>query len=473
MTKFLKTTLTASAIALLALGACTDDAGDIGGSLTKGEVNIVIDSTFSVSGRAVADPVFRSKGHTLLLGNLEVPEYGSLDCSFVSQLMPSSEIDIPDTIPAEWISGMRMKLMMVNGDFTGDSTAPQQVSIYRLTKDLPQDIQSSFDPEGYYDTTPLAQKAYTASALGLCDDVFNLAYRLISLQFPVESAREVYTAFRNNPETFRWPAELAKKFPGLYAKTTFGKGLVINVANTEFVLDYDIHTKRTKYVDGVAQLVDTIIPDSATVFTISPEVLSSNNMRLKPAESLKARAEAGEPIILSPGGYNVELEFPARAIVDRYRNSIHNLAVINSLTFEIPIADIKNDFGIRPPKYLLMIKSSKMRTFFEENQVPQGYVGDETDIDAFWTEYDADTQTYTFSAMRPYILDLLEKDTVTDEDCLFTLVPVSIITELWGTSYSQKTFVSACYPYYAGPAMGLLNFDKAKVKFTFSRQILE
>ena len=473
MTHIQKILLAPAAFAALALGACTDDAGDIGGSLTRGEVSIEIDSTFQISGKAVADPVFDSKGRTLLLGSLDVPEYGKLDCSFVSQLMPSSDIEIPDTVPAEQITGLTMRMMMLNGDFTGDSLAPQQVTLYRLTRQLPSDITSDYDPEGGYDPTPLSQKAYTASALGLNDSVFNRSYRVIDLKLPLSSAKDVYTAYRTNPEAFQWPAELAKRFPGIYARNSYGKGLVVNIANTEFLLKYNIKSKRSKYENGEVTFVDTLIPDSTTIFTISPEVLSSNNMKFTPAAALKARAEAGEPIILGPGGYNVEFRFPAQEIINRYSNSIKNLSVVNSLTCNIPIKDISNDYGIRPPRYMLMIKSARMKEFFANNEVPEGYVGEETDTDAFWAEYDADTQSYDFTALRPYLLDLLEKGSVAAEDEAFTLVPVSITKEYWGSSYNVKTFVSACFPYYAGPCMGLINFDKAKIKFTFSRQVLE
>lgn len=453
--------------------SCMDDAGNVGGGLVKSEVTIDIDSSFKASGRSVAFTEFDSKNRTLMLGHLNVPEYGDLDCSFVSQLMPGSDIDIPDSIKSDAISGLRLRFMIANGAFTGDSLAPQRVDVYRLTRQLPSDINNRFDPEGYYDPTPLASRSYTASALGMAPDVYKLNYRSINLDLPVESARRIYEQYRTNPEIFQWPDELAKVFPGIYAKNTFGKGLVVDVGNTEFTLYYNYRQRVNKVVDGTVVAVDSLMTDSTTVFTISPEVLSSNNMHLRVADALKQRVEAGEGVILSPGGYNLQITLPTRDIIRRYVESEYNLAVVNSLSFRLPARPVTNDYGIKPPIYLLMIKTSKMQEFFAENKVPQGYVGEETDTDAFWAAYDEDNGCYNFTAMRPYILDMMEKEEVTDEDCDFTLVPVEIRLESWGGSYNTKQFVSSCLPYITRPSMCIGNVDGAKITFTFSRQVIE
>lgn len=474
MKKQIKIAAAVAGIAMpMALGSCTDDAGNPGAGLIRGEVIIDIDSSFVATGKSVPATEFDSKNRTLLLGHLNVEEYGDLDCSFVSRLMPGSDIDIPDTITTDNISGLRLKFMMANGAFTGDSLAPQKIEVYRLTKQLPENINNTFDPEGYYDPSPIGTRNYTASAIGMPDKVYNLSYRSINIDLPIESARSIYSQYRNNPDIFQWPDLLAEKFPGIFARNTFGKGLVVDVGNTEFTLYYQYLTKVSKVIDGVSVTVDSLRTDSTTIFTISPEVLSSNNMKLRPSESIKSRVAAGEAVIQSPGGYNVQMHFPAREIVERYKTADFNLAVVNNLTFQLPIRQINNDYGIRPPIYLLMIKTAKMKEFFAENKVPQGYVGEETDTDAFWATYDADTGSYSFNALRPYILDLMEKDVITDEDCDFTIVPVEIRTEEWGSSYNQKKFVSSCLPYITRPSMAVINFDAAKIRFTFSRQKLD
>ena len=61
--------------ALLALGslamlpAC-DDEDNVGGSITRGEVTIVVDSTFTVTGRSVRAESIDGRDGNLLLGRL-------------------------------------------------------------------------------------------------------------------------------------------------------------------------------------------------------------------------------------------------------------------------------------------------------------------------------------------------------------------------------------------------------------------
>lgn len=458
---------------LFGASSCTDDSNEIGSGLIRGEVVIDIDSSFVASGKSIPAPTFDSKNRALLLGHLNVPEYGDLNCSFVSRLMPSSNLMIPDTIKTEDISGLRLKFMIANGAFTGDSLAPQQVEIYRLIKQLPEDINNNFNPEGYYEPTPLATRNYTASAMGMTKDVYNLNYRSINIDLPIESARSVYEQYRSNPDIFQWPELLSQHFPGIFARNTFGDGLVVDIGNTEFTLYYQYIRQVSKVENDVAVKVDSVFTDSTTIFTISPEVLSSNNISLLPSESIKARVAAGEAILQSPGGYNLEMTFPGREIVERYRNADFNLAVVNSLSFELPVRSVPNDYEIKTAPYLLMIKSSKVEEFFAGNNVPQGNIGEEKDADAFWASYNSDRGSYSFNALRPYILDLLSKDTIEDEDVTFSLIPVEIRTENTGSTYNPQVMVSSCLPYITRPTMGIANFDNAKIRFTFSRQKLD
>ena len=68
--------------------SCEDNLSDIGNSIAKGEVVISIDSVgFKLNGHSVEAPVIDSRSTTNLLGRLSVPEYGDLQCSFVSRLM--------------------------------------------------------------------------------------------------------------------------------------------------------------------------------------------------------------------------------------------------------------------------------------------------------------------------------------------------------------------------------------------------
>ena len=141
----IKRLLYAISLACLSLFSCEDGSYLPGDSLLRGDVSIEIDSTFVVTGRSIEYTTINSKSMTQLLGHLSVPEYGDLDCSFVSQLMAAGSLGIPDSIPTENVDSMRVRFRFANTAFTGDSLAPQQLKIYQLTKQLPSDIDNNFE----------------------------------------------------------------------------------------------------------------------------------------------------------------------------------------------------------------------------------------------------------------------------------------------------------------------------------------
>lgn len=448
-----------------------------GDSLIRGKVSIEIDSTFVISGKSVYHPQINSKSLTQLIGNLSIPEYGNLNCSFVTQFMPAGSMNIPDSIPTEDIDSMRLRFRFANTSFTGDSLSPQQLKIYQLTQQLPSDIKNDFDPTGYYNPNEsLGVKSYTASHLGMSEEVYKGQFygdsydptweRAIWVNLPSLFAKNVVNEYRNNPSTFQSPSSFTTFFPGIFVKPTFGKGLVIDITNTEVITYYHYTRKVTVVENGVSVTKDSVMTDSATLFCVSPEIVSSNNIKYTVSDNIKTRINTGETLVVAPAGYNVEINFPAKEIINKYRNANFNMAVINNLTLSIPVDNVDNNYGLTPPPYLLMVKTSELDNFFAENKIPDGKT-------SFWASYDSSSLHYDFTSMRDYIIKLMQKgDAVEEDDCRFTLVPVLITTETQGT-YETTTVVTKCTPFISRPSMGHLKLDKAKVKFTFSKQNLK
>lgn len=462
--KFLLTILLAAV--LTGFFACDDEAGTIGGSLASGEVRIAVDSLFTVTGESEYTPEFDARSNTLLVGKLRCPEFGDITSAFVSQLMPAMGMDVNDSITVNRVDSMVLKLNYKRGAFTGDSLAPQQLRVFALNKRLPSDISSDFDPSGYYDpSSPLGLKNYTASALGMNDTVFlKDQYGHINVKMPLKLAREFFTAYREKPEIFQWPSTFANYFPGLYVENTFGSGCIVNITVAEMATYYHYNKSVAVVEDGVVVYRDREVKDSVTLFSTAPEVLSSNIINVRISDLLKSKAAAGKALVVSPCGYRTRIKFPAQAILDKYWSSDFNLAVINNLMFTLPVNKIKNDYGINPPPYLLLIKSSELDEFFASNKVPDGKT-------SFWAGYSSTTGEYVFTSMREYIVDLMKKGgTVSEEDASFTIVPVMISTE--NDIYSQ-TVVTKCTPFVQRPVMCELDLDGAKVKFTYSIQKID
>ena len=172
--KFLSYLTVAAATVSLFFAACEDDVSGIGSSISSSEVSIHVDSlTYNLNARTVQAPSIESRSAFTLLGSISVPEYGDLDCSYVTQWLPTESLNIPDTIFPDNIDSVKMILSVPKNYVTGDTLAPLQLKVFSLTKQLPADIQSNFNPEGYYDpANPLSTKSYTLSGYTYNDTTF-------------------------------------------------------------------------------------------------------------------------------------------------------------------------------------------------------------------------------------------------------------------------------------------------------------
>lgn len=504
--KYLRRSLGLLAVSFLSLTStafftsCEDNVSPVGGALASGEVQIALDSLVwdgteqflnrgdnkisvtcpKIPYTTLFDKKVDSRSTTNLLGRLSVPEYGDLRCSFVSRLMCASKLDIPDSIPLEQIDSMKLVLSVPRGQLTGDSLAPQQLRVFRLTKSLPSGITNEFDPTGYYDPeSPIGSRSYTLSALGMNDSIYKkLSYINIDIPMSQEMARETVEAYRKNPEIFAWPQTFEEFFHGIYVEPSFGRGCVANIEEINFILFYNYKVLETVTKDDTTTTEQKTKVSAVGIFQASPIVLNSNNIAYTPSGSLNEIA-AAEPIITTPGGYRVSLKFPGKELVDIYKNSQSKLAVVSDLIFSIPAEGIENDYGLTPPPYLLMVKTSKLEDFLANNSLPDNK-------DSFYASYSTSTKKYTFTSMRQYILNLIQEG-INDEDLDFTIIPADLTFDdssndsyynsyysYWGYGYGSSSsttkYLTKCTPYIAKPTMCRLHIDKAQTIFTYSLQ---
>lgn len=499
--KLLATPLIGIAVGVV-FASCEDNVSTVGSDLATGEVQIALDSLTwdgteqyihrgnqqiqvacpKISYSTLFDDAVDSRSTTNLIGRISVPEYGDLNCSYVSQLLSATKLDIPDSIPIAQIDSMKLILRVPRGELTGDSLAPQQLKVYRLTKSLPKDINNKFDPSGYYDPeNPLGSRSFTLSALGMSDSLYK-SRRYVDIEIPLsrEMAVETVNAYRNEKtkSIFEWPQTFEQHFHGIYVEPSFGRGCIANIGATRFLIYYSYKTVETTTTDDKTTTTVKTATDVAGVFASSPIVLNSNNIKYQPSDYLKNLAADNDAIITTPGGYRINLKFPAKELLDIYYRSQSKLAVVNNLSFSIPAEEIKNDYGLTLPPYLIMVKTNKLSEFLASNSLPD-------DNDSFYAEYDKGS--YTFSKMRNYILDLIQNG-VKEEDLNFTIIPANIVFEeeqasnsyynslyysLYGgynTSSSGKKYPTKCTPYITTPSMCRLHMDKAQTIFTYSIQ---
>ncbi|MDE6026749.1 MAG: DUF4270 domain-containing protein [Muribaculaceae bacterium] len=456
--------------------SCQDDLSSQGSSLVTGEVTITVDSlpTF-VPARAVPVDQYDARSVTKLLGRITVPEYGSLSCSFLSQLYPSPVLGINDTVPESYIDSMKMVIRVPRGSLTGDSLAPQQLKVYKLNRQLPSGITNNVNPADYYDANDpdalIGSTAYTLSVLAKGDSaILKDGNVYMRVNIPREKALECVRKYRTDASIFQWPATFAQYFPGIYVEQSFGNGCIGNITDMGFMLYYRVDKKVSSKDSETGETVTTTVAarDSVCLFSSAPEVSSSNVIDLKLSDTIKGLADQGKSVITTPGGYYVDIDFPAQQIIDKYSQNNSMLTVVSSLSMEIPASTIENDFGIGTVPYLLMVKKSEREEFFRNNKIPD-------QVTSFYAEYDAEKKSYSFMTLRDYIISLINSGKpITPEDVEFSLVPVKIVTEsVKQYNNTIAIYVTRCSNYIEKPTMTLLDTDNAVINFTYSKQEIE
>ena len=462
-------------LAMLALPACQDDISSIGESLAPGEVSIEVDSLpTDLGGKSEWIPDFDSRTTTKLLGRLTVPEYGTLNCSFVTQLLSSTKMNVPDSITVADVDSIRILMTMSRGNLTGDSLTPQQLRLYRLPGQLPDTVTSGFDPRKYFGTPGelYGTRSYTLSNIAMKDSAYNKTATVsIPVMLPKEFAVDLFNKYRSNDPMFGWPSKFNEWFPGIYVEQNFGNGCVGNISKVQGFLywHYMKHMAVSSDSTGVIYK-DVLTRDSVCLLASQPEVVSSNNITYTPSATLTGLAAEGKTIVTSPGGFVTNIRLPADRLLARLSEQHKELTVVSGLSLTIPAKKIENDYGLAQAPTLLMVKRSERDSFFLDNKIPDNKT-------SFYANFNSTDQTYDFSALRGWILEMKEKEergeALTEDDMEYTLLPVVVTTETVSTGWSEVTYVTRVTRYMGRPTMTELDTEKAIMKFVFSTQDIE
>lgn len=442
-----------------------EENGTIGSSVIQDNVDVFIDSSFTVSGHSILNPVIQSRTDNQLLGRIDAKGFGRLTSDFISQLMPANALDTVG-VTINDLDSIKLFMFMKEGDLIGDSIIPMGLDIYKVDKALPSPIYSDFDPDTYFSpNSKIASKIYSATVLGMPDSDISMltnpdtAMRVVDVKLPIEMARDFYTKYKSDPTLFSDPIRFSEWFPGLYIKNSFGTGRMMRFRDTYVSLYY----RKTV---PLTVLTDTVYNLGSVILAVTPEVITNNNMNLSLSDNLVQLA-GSKPVLAAPIGYDVEVNLPIKEIIEKYHTSANSYSVVNSMTLEIPAEEISNIYGITPPTDLLLVKKSEKDNFFADQQLYNNTT-------SFYATYNSAKKSYTFSSMRQYFLDMWNKESVDATDGDFILTPVSPVTEKSQSYYySTSTVIMAVVPYVGTPTMATLNLSGAKIKLTFSRQTIE
>lgn len=442
-----------------------------GSSLVGDQFQIEIADTFKLNARSVANPKIQSRTTTQLLGAIEAPAYGILRADYVAQMFPSTNLDVTNVE----LDSVKLQLVFDKDGFVGDSLAPIGFEVYPLTGDLPYPIYSDTPISGKYNPNPGPDDChgvgiFTAVGGAISTEAAASNYRFAYANLPLAFGQKILDAFKdpatrpyfNNPDEF-----VNNVFPGVYVRCSYGSGRVTRVTDTRLLIYYQ---KRSQIANSEGVLVDSLQHLYTYAMVSAPEVISNTCIDLDCSQTIDQMAADGRALVVSPAGYDVEIDFPINNVIDSYKsNTIQALSMVNTMTFSLPADSVANGRGIKAPDYLLMVLKKDKDKFFAANKLPDN-------ITSFTAALNANTMTYNFGNMRNYLMEMINKEEqIKPEDYTFVLTPVSLVMDDSSSSYYAQTSSSlmGLTPMIAMPSMAELRFKDAKITLTFSRQQLK
>lgn len=478
--KFLK--YLAFALCCLATVACQDEISMIGSSLNTSNIEITVDSAFvKLTGESVYVDSIIGRTTDPLIGNLTVENYGSLRTGFLTQFMPTLDIDTTH-VTLSTLDSIKLYLNYYTTDLTGDSLAPMVMDVYRLNKTLVAPLYTNIDPLDYYSPQDwLASTTFGSSEEGFSDSNTTTSattntsssstsastqntktYKRIAITLPIELGQEIFSAYKEDPDIFSMPWEFSKIFPGLYLNVSYGNGRLVNIKGIFMTMHYRSIDERGD--------VDTL---ALSYMGVTPEVYSINHFSLTPDQTLLQNIEKGNSnknrvYVQAPIGYIPVIHFPAQNIIDKYNEKMSETTLIqnilNALTFSIPITTDET-WPIDPPSHLLFIRESQVTDFFENKLLPDN-------TNTVYATYDKANKRYNFGNIGSYIRNILNREdpTVTPDDEKIALIPVQVDAETSTNYYTTTTTVTNITPYCASPTIVGLDLEGAMIKIIYTTQ---
>ena len=216
---------------ILAIGAvsCDDDMKLVGSTIQPpGDKTTTFIDSFQVKAKTVYLDSLYAKTTQALLGEFVDPLFGKMSAEYMCQFYCQDNFKFKHTPIGGRIDSVDFKLAYEYG-WVGDSLAPMQAEVYKITSPLTEDYYvTKLDPKKYCDMSVLmGKKSYTAYDQTVPDSIRNLTdasgnYTFVpnvTVPFPREFGQQLYDATLQEPEHFRNQEAFNNYFPGLYITT--------------------------------------------------------------------------------------------------------------------------------------------------------------------------------------------------------------------------------------------------------------
>ena len=494
--------------------SCNDDSGTIGFSVDTTSLSIYIDSSYVYSQHTDSVstfPVDSLPNRTIvqMLGDVTIPGYGRVKADYLTQFYPVAEFDTTLVKP-DMIDSVGVEIAFQYNSFFGDSLAPMQLTVYELNKLLRDEsnvrvpIYSYLNPADYYDPADkLGSSFYVASTQSYPDSLLDDdGYRFIKQTFGNTAsekkawAKKFYDFYLESGGNITTSA-MNQLFKGLYITNTFGHGTLLYIISTAVVVYHRTYAYDSSGgLKTVSDDSDVLYVENAstTYLMTSYEAPTINHIEASPAASVDALRAQGEAVIQSPQMYDGTITFPTAKIIETFNssrslNSTDTVGVLNTINMTIPLKTMPADLkalGIVPPPYLLLMRKGGNATSSTNAVVPMNIdeffavrlIND--DKNYFYAAYDSTSNSYTFTGLQNYIMNIFEYDPnhiLNPDDSLnpsadysydsdMILVPITVSKTT--SSYTTDTSI---VPYLGGLTYANIDNENIRIQVVYSTKI--
>lgn len=360
-------------LALILLASCDDTTGIIGTDVMPSIDNIDTDTaSFAVTSRTVRIDSVLANTSTCYMGSIIDPETQSkTTCGFLAQFHLLEDFGLPDiSRMVKDGSGQAVcdscELSLFFDTYYGDSLVAMNMLVEELdannTMQENKLYYTSLKADDYISKAADAiriKKTYSLKDMSR-ENAFtgqgSTNYSRISVKLPVSYGQKVLNAYYEHPEYFKNSYTFIKNIcPGFSFKSIGGTGSLVKVAvsTLDFYFKYQEEDKDTIVV-GIKRMAAT------------EEVLQNTTVTNDNVSSLLG--DNPYTIVKSPSTVFTEVTLPISEIIStQHENDTINSAQIffrryNSSDYESQLFSV--------PDYLLMVKKSEMKEFFEKNKLP-------------------------------------------------------------------------------------------------------
>jgi hypothetical protein len=402
----------------IVLFSCTDNSIDLKNSIQPSEDGITLaKDTLHLYASDSLVTLIPSKvsTDTFLLGSYTDALYGTTKAEMLTQFNCPTGWTVPSVISADTL---KLKLTYTGYQATGDSTL--RIKVYRMTNTFTYSgsYASNIDPNDYVPTTDpelVGSISYTPSS--------SSESGTISIPLDTTLKNELIDAARNDNSVYASETAFTNFFKGLYIEVEGSSTAMLTLSYLQMAMQYNYSNSAGTVISQVES------------FPASKEVRQVNRIVHDITPSV-----AGEIFVSSPAGLEANINIPISDIRTRFNIKVQNgIAYLNSTTRKLSVSsamlnlEVADTSTIDYPPYLLLIRKSKVNSFFSTLSVPDGK-------SSMLAAYSSTYKYYSFS-LKTYLANVLKDESVVGNDPL-VLIPVMITYDtsdnITGVKYDSK-----------------------------------